>query len=78
MIYITEQEALEMGFTHEGTLFGVPAWFAGDEDCPWAVPKFLPFVLWIKLCDLAYDAATYFVRPYECFVIPMHIKRRIQ
>lgn len=60
-IYITEARAREVGLTHKGTLYGVPAWFAGNDDgdiCR-AVPKAPILLAWCwlagKLLDVFVD-----------------------
>ena len=40
--YITEKEALKMGFTHHGKCFGIPIWIT-DEEAPMVATKFVPF-----------------------------------
>ncbi len=30
--YMTEKEALEIGFTHHGEYYGIPLWIAPDKD----------------------------------------------
>lgn len=79
MIYINKEAAIAAGATHEGTLFGVPAWFIGDEDDGpvMAVPKFTPFELWCWLADKAFGLAAYFTPSDKILVSPINIKRRI-
>ena len=67
MIYITRKTAIESGLTHEGTLFGVPAWFSGDdEEIVGAVPKFIPFTIWTLFADFMFDAVA--------LLMPRHIQ----
>lgn len=64
-MFIDREAALAEGLTHEGTLFGVPAWFMDDGtgEISLATPKFLPFSVWCALMDKAFDLATYFLPP---------------
>jgi hypothetical protein len=79
VIYISKKAALAGGLTHEGTLFGVPAWFAGDDDgeiCM-ATPKFVPFHAWCWLADKAYGIASYFMSSDSVLVSPIDVIRKI-
>jgi hypothetical protein len=78
-IYITEARARESGLTHKGTLYGVPAWFAGDEDgdvCM-ATPKVPLLHLWCWFCDKCFDIAAGFVTEDKVLVSPISITGRI-
>ncbi|MFL6141722.1 MAG: hypothetical protein ACJ72N_07605 [Labedaea sp.] len=77
---ITKQEAIRAGFTHEGTLYGVPAYFAGNMQSAnvMAMPK-VPILHWYcMLAEMAYDAATYFMSTGELLVYPLKIEGRIK
>lgn len=81
MSYITKKEAIEMGFTHEGRLFGVPAWFRGDcegAEFATAVPKFIPLTLWCWLADKAFELAANFIPHDKTLVSPIRVTGRIQ
>lgn len=39
--YMTEKEALQLGFTHHGKYFGIPCWMT-DGDCPMVATKWSP------------------------------------
>lgn len=79
-MYITKERALEAGLTHEGTLYGVPAWFAddGNGETSMATPKFLPLQAWCYLADKAFDLAACFM-PATCVLeSPITITGRIE
>lgn len=80
MIYITKAGALAAGLTHEGTLFGVPAWFAddGSGDISMATPKFVPLRAWCWLADQACELATYFMRADQVLASPITVTGRIR
>lgn len=81
MPYITKKKALAMGFTHEGRLFGVPAWFLGDlygVECVVASPKFLPLTAWCWLADKAYELASCFISHDTILASPIRVTGRIQ
>lgn len=77
-IYITQAAALDAGLTHEGTLFGVPAWFDGDDDhIAMATPKIPLLHLWCMLCDGLYEMASTFLGTDEVLRSPITVTRRI-
>ena len=58
MLHISQEEALELGMTHEGTLYGVQVWYSGDPedlDSMSILPKFIPALAWLFLADAATD-----------------------
>lgn len=78
-IYITEARAREGGLTHKGTLFGVPAWFAGDDNgaiCI-ATPKVPLARAWCWLADKCYDIAASFTPADMVLISPIAIHGRI-
>lgn len=79
MIYISKSEALSAGLTHEGTLYGVPAWFAddGSGEIAAATPKLVPLRFWCWLADHAYELATYFMRSDQMLESPIKVTKRI-
>lgn len=81
-MFIDKEEAKEMGMTHEGTLFGVPAWFgSGDIDANpnRIVPKFIPFVYYTRFADASFDfVQRYFITGGGYLVTPMSIKGPIK
>ncbi|WOH61920.1 hypothetical protein [Bradyrhizobium sp. BWC-3-1] len=79
-LYITKARALAVGLTHEGTLFGVPAWFAdvSDERVGAATPKAPLLNAWCWLADKSFDLAAYFIPAGRVLVSPIHVKGRIQ
>ena len=78
-IYITEAHARDAGLTHKGTLFGVPAWFAGDGDGEFcmATPKMPILHLWCWLADKCFDIAADFTPADMVLVSPIMISGRI-
>ncbi len=78
-LYITRATALDAGLTHEGTLFGVPAWFDGDDDerISMATPKIPVLHLWCMLCDSLYEMASRFFSEDFVLVSPITVTRRI-
>jgi hypothetical protein len=78
-MFIDRLAALEEGLTHEGTLYGVPAWFADDGagEITLTTPKFLPFAAWCWLADMAFDLAAYFTPSDQLLVSPIHVTGRI-
>lgn len=66
-IYINREMARGAGLTHEGTLFGVPAWFDGadDEEVCMATPKVPLLHAWCWLADKFYEFGAYLI-PHNC------------
>ena len=56
-LFFSLQDAKRVGMTHEGTLFGVPAWMTNDDECVMAVPKFVPFNAWTLFASFLFDVA---------------------
>lgn len=56
-LFITEQEALDAGMTHHGTIFGIPAWVRETAYGLDGAPKFIPAGAWLWVCDRLYDLA---------------------
>jgi hypothetical protein len=79
MLYITKRQALDAGLTHEGKLFGVPAWFGEDDGhiCM-ATPKIPLLHVWCMFCDALYELASYFLHGHQVLTSPIHIKGLIQ
>lgn len=79
-LYITKARALESGLTHEGRLFGVPAWFDGDDDgeVSMATPKIPALHLWCMLVDGLMEAASYLIPADAVLVSPITITGRIK
>jgi len=65
-MFVNREEALELGLTHEGTMFGLPVWMGEiHTDSPMVCPKFQPGRYWLSLCDSACEALTYVI-PDTC------------
>jgi len=72
-LFLTKADALEFGLTHEGTLYGVPA-FLGDVTNPdsfMAVPKIPALVLWIMFCNKMFQFFSNFVSEDTIIKTPM-------
>lgn len=79
MFYITKREALAAGLTHEGKLFGMPAWFGEDNgQICMATPKVPILHIWCMFCDALYELASYFLHGHNVLRSPIHIERPIQ
>jgi hypothetical protein len=80
--YISKADALDAGLTHEGTLFGVPAWFASAEENAegnfMATPKFKPLVIWTLFADSLYDIAELFLPAGQVLESPIRVTGRVQ
>lgn len=78
-IYFSIEDAKACGLTHEGRLFGVPAWMRCSNDEFMAVPKFVPFNAWTLFCDWAFDVAADLLcnRSTGPMVAPIHVGRSI-
>lgn len=73
-IFLPEAQAANLGFTHSGRIFGVPAWLMeavseDGEDVIVACPKFVPLQLYSMVMDallwtMAYITALEFETPY--------------
>lgn len=54
MLFTSEDEAIELGMTHEGVLYGVKVWYREDRYDPdyfYAIPFFILSVVWLWLVD---------------------------
>lgn len=79
LIYITRDLAKECGLSHEGTLFGVPAWFDGDvdDDMFIATPKIPALHAWCWLADKFYEFGAYLIPADAVLRSPISITNRI-
>lgn len=79
-IYITAAAALDAGLTHEGKLFGVPAWFDGDDDgqIAMATPKVPILHVWCMLADSLYEMASRFMPADAVLVSPIKVTGAIK
>lgn len=79
MLYITKKEAIKAGLTHEGTLYGVPAWFGEDDGVMvMATPKIPLLTLWTLFADAMYELASFFLRGHQVLRSPIHIEKAIK
>lgn len=75
-IYITRATAKAAGLTHEGTLFGVPAWFQGDDedaDVTMATPKVPLLHAWCWLADKFYEFGAMLIPADQVLRSPIHV-----
>lgn len=77
-LYLARARAVAIGFTHEGTLFGVPAWMRDVDGDPEgdpviACPKVPVLQLWAMLADAAFEAATWFMWEDQVLAVPIRI-----
>lgn len=78
-LYITRARALDSNLTHEGRLFGVPAWFEGnDDEIACATPKFPVLHAWCMLVDSLMELASYVLPADVVLVSPITITGRIK
>lgn len=76
-IYMTRARAIELGYDHEGTLFGVPVWCEYDEARDYmgnVATKFVPFELLIDIGTFILQAANAFRPPGDEYMFPFHIR----
>jgi hypothetical protein len=79
MFYITKKQALKAGLTHEGKLFGVPAYFGTDYGhAVTATPKVPVLNLYCLLADALYEFASYFLHGHHVLHTPIKIERPIK
>jgi hypothetical protein len=77
-LYITKARAIESGMTHEGSLFGVPAWFEGDDnECVMATPKVPMLNAWCWFADKCFELASLFILSDAVLVSPIAVKNKI-
>lgn len=77
-LYLTEKRAIEIGFTHEGTLFGVPAWLMNPTtDDLLGCPKVPALQLWAMIADWFFEFASNFIYEDESFELPIRVLREL-
>ncbi|MEB1026004.1 hypothetical protein VDP41_06125 [Xanthomonas campestris pv. campestris] len=77
-LYVAEAVAVQSGMTHEGKLFGAPAWLRVDSDEQvTGTPKVPALHLWCLLVDLSLELASYFIRDDQMLVSPIKIGRSL-
>ncbi|MFT4410199.1 hypothetical protein ACLMOV_11270 [Stenotrophomonas muris] len=79
LIYVTKGDALANGMTHEGTLFGVPAWLRVDsEEQVTGTPKIPALHLWCWVIDQLLEL-TCCLLPRDCALVsPITVGREIE
>lgn len=79
-IYVPESLALQIGMTHEGRMFGVPAWLAddpNDRDIFWGAPKVPLLTLWCIFADKCYELFSYTMPSDKYLKTPIYPTRKI-
>lgn len=76
-VYVRRSVTDECGLTHEGTLFGIPAWFTGDDKyTAIGVPKIVPLQYYCILADKSLDLLTYFMPDTWSMETPCTIREK--
>lgn len=71
-LFIDKAEAIALGMTHEGRMFGLPAWFRNPDSNEFlSAPKFVPSHYWFRFCDFALDVYAWFLPSDKGVTIPM-------
>lgn len=72
LIYLSERRAQEIGFTHHGSIYGVPAWMAERSDNEVvACPKFTVLQLYAMAADWFFARWVEFVPGDYTLITPM-------
>ncbi|TAA45650.1 hypothetical protein [Pseudoxanthomonas winnipegensis] len=78
-LYVTESAAIASGLTHEGRLFGCPAWLRLDsEEHVVGTPKVPALAVWCCVVDRAMDLATCFLSADTVVVTPITVGRLLR
>lgn len=79
LIYLPRAAAVAYGMTHEGRLYGVPAWLAvGTQPNElFGAPKVPMLQLWCLLADAVLEATTYFMPADRAIETPVTILKPI-
>lgn len=77
-IYVTRADAIEAGMTHEGRLFGCPAWLRVDSEVQvTGTPKIPALHLWCWFVDFMLDTAACLIPEDVQIVSPISIGKPI-
>lgn len=78
LVYISERSAIQAGMTHEGRLFGVPAWLVetGVNEVS-GCPKVPLLQLWCIAVDWLMDQALWLIDADVSVEAPITLGRRI-
>lgn len=61
-IYLPQGVAAQLGFTHHGTIYGVPGYLAQiDEETNMACPKFVPLQCYAIVMDNIFEFLSHFL-----------------
>lgn len=77
-LYLTRVRAVELGFTHEGRIFGVPCWMQDvDSDTPICCPKVVALQFYAIAMDWLFDAFAAGMPEDTELATPLYVIRRI-
>lgn len=77
LVYVTKARAIEAGLTHEGCLYGVPAWLRPDGEDVIACPKLPILHLWVALASASFDLLMWLVPAGQSVEMPIRLGNRI-
>lgn len=74
LAYLTRARAAALGFTHEGALFGIPAWIMNPaSEAPLICPKVPALQLACIALDAVLEFAAGFLRDDQCLATPIRV-----
>lgn len=77
-LYLTRARAIALGFTHEGRLFGVPAWMRDvNSEAPICCPKILVLQFYAMACDWVFESFAAGMPEDATLETPLVVTRRI-
>lgn len=65
MLFVSEEDAVAAGMTHEGVLYGIRVWYRDEEngsDDFYALPFFILGIVWLYLVDTFMELACYLTK----------------
>jgi hypothetical protein len=79
LLYLTERRAQAYGFTHHGTIFGVPCWLKPDDpDTLVACPKVTLLQFYCLLMDTVFESISIFLPEDWALETPHSVGKPIQ
>ena len=77
-LYLTQARAIALGFTHQGRLFGVPAWMRDVEgEAPICCPKIVALQFYAMAMDRLFELVAGSMSEEMELVTPLRVIRRI-
>lgn len=76
--YLPESEALALGLTHHGSLFGIPAFLSVHPEYVYGVPKIPALDLVTHFLDTLLGIATYFIPAHVRLKSPIRVGAAIK